>query len=296
MGKRRKYFRGKRATAALQEESFTRNCPNTPPIRSLGEAKKVMQALIDKGYLFPAEKVKSRVLQSIGSKEYNEERYHVVLFDDPEAQKWALVKGAVVLFVILAVITFPQWPAGVRLGAWYLAVIGMVVMALLISILVVRVPMFYFSRLVVPPGVWIFPNLNEDGAIMDSFKPMWDFDRPGRNASRRGRRRRIGRDHDSGSENRSGSQREDGAGGEDEELEEASSPDARTPTASPQERTAGGGEGRTKSLAERIRAGAIDLRVDSENDGDNEGAENDAEADPDQIPFKVDGQIRKRRR
>jgi len=46
------------------------------------------------------------------------------------------------------------------------------------GIAVVRLVLYVITMIVVPPGIWIFPNLFEDVGIIESFIPFWEWDKP----------------------------------------------------------------------------------------------------------------------
>jgi translocation protein SEC62 len=294
----------------LLDESFRKDFPLKPSFTNRNEAKRTMQQMLDKGYLLCVEKLKPKVLQPSHAQDFNDERFYVWLYQDPAAQRWAIIKGVLLVVAVFTIILFPMWPMELRLGAWYLSVGALILFGILIAILIIRVPVFYISRLVTPPGIWVFPNINEDVSFFDSFKPVWDYDQPDKNAKRAAARRKRRDEHGSGSENRSGSHHEDGDNDDDDvaaSTEGATNAEGTSTSSAPSSAssssvqhqqstqrnagaatTEGGADLRKRNIpVGKTKIGTLEQRVDSENDGDNEGgggAENETENDNETVP------------
>ncbi|KAJ2981237.1 hypothetical protein NUW58_g6736 [Xylaria curta] len=55
--------------------------------------------------------------------------------------------------------------------AWFWGFLGLLGLFFLMAIF--RVILFCVTYFVVPPGLWLYPNLWEDVSFMDSFRPVW---------------------------------------------------------------------------------------------------------------------------
>jgi translocation protein SEC62 len=99
--------------------------------------------------------------------------HYVWLYEGPQWKQKAMAAGA--LIVIMAVVMFPLWPIILRQGVWYLSVGMMGLLGLFFAMSIFRLILFCVTVFVVPPGLWLFPNLFEDVGFFDSFKPVWGW-------------------------------------------------------------------------------------------------------------------------
>ena len=75
----------------------------------------------------------------------------------------------------MAVVMFPLWPVKLRLGVWYLSMGMLGLIGLFFVMAIFRLILFCATVLVVPPGLWLYPNLFEDVGFFDSFRPVWGW-------------------------------------------------------------------------------------------------------------------------
>jgi len=99
--------------------------------------------------------------------------HYVWLYEGPQWKQKAMAAGALV--AIMAVVMFPLWPIILRQGVWYLSVGMMGLLGLFFAMSIFRLILFCVTFFVVPPGLWLFPNLFEDVGFFDSFKPVWGW-------------------------------------------------------------------------------------------------------------------------
>lgn len=99
---------------------------------------------------------------------------HYVWLYEGSQWKQKLMAGAVVA-AIFAVVLFPLWPRMLRQGVWYLSVGMLGLLGLFFAMSIFRLILFCVTVFVVPPGLWLFPNLFEDVGFVDSFKPLWGW-------------------------------------------------------------------------------------------------------------------------
>lgn len=99
--------------------------------------------------------------------------HYVWLYEGPQWKQKAM--AAAVVAGIFAVVLFPLWPMMLRQGVWYLSVGMMGLLGLFFAMSIFRLILFCITVLVVPPGLWLFPNLFEDVGFFDSFKPLWGW-------------------------------------------------------------------------------------------------------------------------
>jgi translocation protein SEC62 len=105
--------------------------------------------------------------------EFDPMMHYVWFYEGPQWKQKALAAGVVVL--IMAVVMFPLWPIMLRQGVWYLSVGMMGLIGLFFLMAIFRLILFCATYFVVPPGLWLYPNLFEDVGFFDSFRPLWGW-------------------------------------------------------------------------------------------------------------------------
>ncbi|RUS24822.1 translocation protein [Jimgerdemannia flammicorona] len=182
-GKRVDYFKGKAAINALLRPAYaTSTSKSRRPITTREEARQMIFNLGVTGFFLHVERGESagkgtpRPLQVSQSQTVNEDWYYMWVW---EGSQWFLYLGAVgMVLALLAAVMFPLWPPTLRLGVWYLSVGVLILLGVFMGIAVVRLILYVITMFVVPPGIWIFPNLFEDVGIVESFIPFWEWDKP----------------------------------------------------------------------------------------------------------------------
>ena len=101
----------------------------------------------------------------------SEQLHYVWLYDGPQWRTKLYAAGA--LLAIMTVVMFPLWPIKLRLGVWYLSMgfLGLVGLFFVMSIF--RLILFCVTVVMMPRGLWLYPNLFEDVGFFDSFRPIW---------------------------------------------------------------------------------------------------------------------------
>lgn len=99
--------------------------------------------------------------------------HYVFLYEGSQWKQKAMAVG--VVLAIFAVVLFPLWPIVLRQGVWYLSVGMMGLLGAFFAMAIFRLILFCVTVFVVPPGLWLFPNLFEDVGFFDSFKPLWGW-------------------------------------------------------------------------------------------------------------------------
>lgn len=99
--------------------------------------------------------------------------YYVWQWEGPQWKQKAM--AAAVVAGIFTVVLFPLWPMMLRQGVWYLSVGCMGLLGLFFAMAIFRLILFCVTVFVVPPGLWLYPNLFADVGFFDSFKPLWGW-------------------------------------------------------------------------------------------------------------------------
>lgn len=105
--------------------------------------------------------------------EANDEYHYIWMY---EGSQWRQKLYAVLaLLLIMAVVMFPLWPFKLRQGVWYLSMGCLALLGLFFAMAIFRLILFCVTVFVVPPGLWLYPNLFEDVGFFDSFRPLWGW-------------------------------------------------------------------------------------------------------------------------
>lgn len=105
--------------------------------------------------------------------EAQDQMYYVWLY---EGSQWKQkFYGISALVLVLAVAMFPLWPLVMRQGVWYLSMGMLGLLGLFFAMAIFRLILFCVTVLVMPRGLWLYPNLFEDVGFFDSFRPVWGW-------------------------------------------------------------------------------------------------------------------------
>lgn len=107
--------------------------------------------------------------------EIRDELYYAWFWEGPQWKTTVMAVG--VLAVLLAVVMFPLWPPIMRLGVWYLSMGLLGLVGLFIAMSIFRLILFIITMVIMPPGLWLYPNLFEDVGFFDSFRPVWAWEK-----------------------------------------------------------------------------------------------------------------------
>ncbi|KAE8411109.1 translocation protein Sec62-domain-containing protein [Aspergillus pseudocaelatus] len=192
-GQRKDMFKVKRAIRALESPAYAKAAAKEnsllPPVTDRASAENVFKLLplsllalrvskVDPHAGHNHAKPKNRVkgLWTVKIEQHQETdpmMHYVWLYEGPQWKQKAM--AAAVVAGIFAVVLFPLWPMVMRQGVWYLSVGMMGLLGLFFAMSIFRLILFCVTVFVVPPGLWLFPNLFEDVGFIDSFKPLWGW-------------------------------------------------------------------------------------------------------------------------
>lgn len=116
-------------------------------------------------------KDKPVTLQLNTHQDYQDDMHYVWLREP--ASPYLVLAAVGVVLAVLALVMFPLWPPIMRRGAWYLSMAALGVVGLFIALAIFRLVFFVASIVVIPPGIWIYPNLFADCGVIESFQPAW---------------------------------------------------------------------------------------------------------------------------
>ncbi|EFW17690.1 Translocation protein S62 [Coccidioides posadasii str. Silveira] len=188
-GRRRELFKVKRAIRALESPAYTKAAskPNSllPPVTDRASAENTFKLLpmsllalrvskIEQPNRPKQKRVKGQWNVRIEQHQDTDPMMHYAwLYEGPQWKQKAMAAG--VLIAIMAVVMFPLWPMMLRQGVWYLSIAMMGLLGLFFAMSIFRLILFCVTFFVVPPGLWLYPNLFEDVGFFDSFRPVWGW-------------------------------------------------------------------------------------------------------------------------
>ncbi|KAH0843625.1 hypothetical protein AYO21_05412 [Fonsecaea monophora] len=193
-GGRKDMFKLKRAYRALHSDAYKKaqkKNPLLPKVENDVEARTALQLLplsmlalrVSKkdpheGHNHAKPKKEKRVkglweVKIEQQQDFDPMMYYVWLYEGSQwkTKLWA----ALVLVLVFAAVLFPLWPLVLRQGVWYLSVGMMGLIGLFFAMAIFRLILFVITFFLVPPGLWLYPNLFEDVGFFDSFRPFWGW-------------------------------------------------------------------------------------------------------------------------
>ncbi|KIX05748.1 uncharacterized protein Z518_03720 [Rhinocladiella mackenziei CBS 650.93] len=193
-GERKDMFKVKRAFRALHSDAYKKaqkKNPVLPKVETDLEARSALQLLplsmlalrVSKkdpheGHSHAKPKNEKRVkglweVKIEQQQDFDPMMHYVWLYEGPQwkTKIWA----GLVLLAVFAAVLFPLWPLMLRQGVWYLSVAAMGLIGLFFVMAIFRLVLFITTFFLVPPGLWLYPNLFEDVGFFDSFRPLWGW-------------------------------------------------------------------------------------------------------------------------
>jgi translocation protein SEC62 len=176
------YFRGKHAVDALLQPAYA-SLKKTQKVVNRQEAQQLCQKLLSAGYIHRSLRRSAKHLEPVATDqhEFTEDAYYV--WDYEGSQFKTLMLGCLLLVGAFACVMFPIWPRSLRISVWYVSMAGSGLLGLLVIVTLLRWFVFVITRFVLPPGIWIIPNLFEDVSFVESFQPFWDWSRSSESVS-----------------------------------------------------------------------------------------------------------------
>lgn len=111
-----------------------------------------------------------------------QDHYHYVWLY--EGSQWKQrVYAASALAIVIAIVMFPLWPLKMRQAVWYMSMGLLGLVGFFFAMSLARLVIFGVTVFVLPPGLWLYPNLFEDVGFFDSFQPLWGWHEVRRNSA-----------------------------------------------------------------------------------------------------------------
>lgn len=169
-GQRADYFKGSSAIKAVLSPEYAK-LKNVPKVTSEEEAEKMLHNLLPFAFFLrvergdkPSKKDERRPLQVNQMQMFEKDMYYAWFYEGQ--QLMMKLAGLGMVAVMLAAVMFPLWPRFMRVGVWYLSLGVLGLFGLLMVIAVLRLIFWLISIVVLPPGIWVFPNLFADVGVV----------------------------------------------------------------------------------------------------------------------------------
>ncbi|KAL7627515.1 Translocation protein S62 [Parahypoxylon ruwenzoriense] len=197
-GERKDMFKVKRALRALESPAYAKARAKNPALPEIGDraslenafkllplsmlALRVSKIDLHAGHDHAPKKAKRvKGLWTVKIEQQQDaadDMYYVWLYEGSQIMR--KVYGALALVLIFTVVLYPLWPLVLRQGVYYLSWGFLMLLGLFFLMAIFRVILFCITYFVVPPGLWLYPNLWEDVSFMDSFRPVWAWHETGK--------------------------------------------------------------------------------------------------------------------
>nr|CAG8507635.1 295_t:CDS:2 [Entrophospora candida]CAG8523846.1 14790_t:CDS:2 [Entrophospora candida] len=181
-GKRVDYFKGKAAIKQLLKESYSKQ-KNIPKINNENEANGVLEELLSYTFYLRAERsgnegsTSSPRIKNLGitpMQTWKEDQYYVWFYQGSQLK--TILSGLLLVSIVFLAVLFPLWPSSIRNGVWYISVAILGLFGVLMLVSLFRMVLFITTLVIVPPGIWLFPNLFADVGFVESFIPVFGWE------------------------------------------------------------------------------------------------------------------------
>jgi len=167
---------------ALLKESYGK-LKEVPKVTSENEACEVLQEVLRHAFFLRVERSGSesgsrnnKSLNITSTQNWGKDQYYVWFYEG--SQLMTILGGIALILIVFAAVLFPLWPPILRDSVWYLSVAILSLFGVFMALAVVRLILFIITMIIIPPGIWLFPNLFEDVGFVDSFIPFWAWEVP----------------------------------------------------------------------------------------------------------------------
>ena len=189
------FFRFKRFVRAVQSPEFqkqqAKHLKYMPPIpNDINAINQIFVLLIQNQLIVPVVKMKTNVAKKQGyqidknTPALEVQQKAIIQPDAYYAWNFTPLNPLMPLYSILAVIAvftiilFPLWPLWMRKGVWYLSTACLCLVGVFFGTAIVRTIIYVITLATMKQQFWLFPNLFADVGVLDSFKPVYEWEDP----------------------------------------------------------------------------------------------------------------------
>lgn len=139
------------------------------------QARGVMQGLLNEGVIFKvsASKRNPQDCDVVLDQRFDDAQLYVLTTE--KASHLSLILCGLFVFVSFCIVLLQMWPRKAQRVFSYLSYPLGGFIIFIGGLAVVRLILFGITYVLVPPGIWLFPNLFEDVGFFESFVPLWEY-------------------------------------------------------------------------------------------------------------------------
>jgi translocation protein SEC62 len=189
------FFRYKRLVRALASDDYKQQQQNPAnrlvPIQTAKQAEEVVKMMIQTQLIIPVTKLHFNEIKQTNRKwkpvrdkptlvkaqrlELSPDSYFVWNFT--KQSPFMILYGILLIVGIFTVILFPLWPRKMKSGVYYLSMGALGLLGVFFAIAIVRFILYVFMLIIGKP-FWLFPNLFADVGVIESFIPLYEWEKP----------------------------------------------------------------------------------------------------------------------
>lgn len=194
-----KYKRFKRLLLSEEYKSKQSNPKNgLIPIEKPEDADRAFIMLIQNQMIIPVQKLHYAEIKAIRGWKPNKSKPTLkpaekAVLDSQSYFGWTYTKpnpyiilyGLLTIVGVFAVILFPLWPIFMKRGVWYVSTGILVLIGAFFALAIVRLIIYLISLVAMKNAFWLFPNLFADCGVLESFKPLYEWEAPKKKKSKK---------------------------------------------------------------------------------------------------------------
>lgn len=195
------FFRYKRMIRALTSEDYKTKQQNPKnrllEIKTQKQAEEISKLMIQTQLIVPVTKLHYQEIKQTNKKwkpnkdkptfikatkaDLSPDSYYMWNYTKPSP--YMFIYGVLLIIGIFAVILFPLWPRFMKTGVYYLSMGLLGLLGLFFVIAIIRF-IIYIISLIVGKPFWLFPNLFADVGVIESFIPLYEWEKPKKKKSK----------------------------------------------------------------------------------------------------------------
>jgi translocation protein SEC62 len=171
-GGRIEYFKGKHAANALCRDTFN---DKSIKVDSIDTACTYLSRILELNLMVKLTRDSNKDLVPIYDNSFSLDGYYIWLYRPTPVT--ATLLGIGILGLVFLGVMYPLWPSFMKTGVYYLSVSAGAFLAFVAFLGVLRLVIYIVLILTIKRGGWLFPDLFADKGVIESFTPLWSWDK-----------------------------------------------------------------------------------------------------------------------
>lgn len=196
------FFRYKRLIRALTSEDYTvkQKDPKNKlvPVNDEKTANEIAKLLIQTQLIYPATKLHYNEIKQTNKKwkpnkekptlikskaaDFSADAYYIWNYNKPSP--YTPIFAVLLVIGIFTVIFYPLWPRFMKRGVYYISMLLMCLIGVFFALAILRL-IIYLVTLIAGKPFWLFPNLFADVGVIESFIPLYEWEKPKKKKSKK---------------------------------------------------------------------------------------------------------------